>query len=155
MSQRQPGPEGKSFTPLERRIYRLAAYFREWDVEGPNGWLSRISWDQLWRWIRYTDLEPVGDERADLRIGALASVIYNMNLDTRKTGVIQPYRYISGWSNDKVHMLAFRPEPEDLVSDVMASSSAGQSSADRTLNNPTVWENFKAGLRKVYGGKKP
>jgi hypothetical protein len=101
-------------------------------------------------------LEPIGDERDDLRIGALASVIYNMNLDTRKTGVIKSYRYVTGWGNDKVHMLALEPNAEDAKAANQGSGygPGSGSGSDCTLNNPIVWENFKAGLKKVYGARK-
>lgn len=85
------------------------------------------------------DLEPIGEERADLRMGALASVILNMNLDTKSLGgALQPLSYISGWGRDRVYVLALKPE------------EIGEISHSDTLNNPINWQNFKTGLIKVY-----
>lgn len=81
-------------------------------------------------------------------------MIYNMNMDTRQTGIIKPYRYITGWGSDKVHMLAPEPSAEDVKAVGQNSNQTLGSDSDRTLNNPTVWENFKAGLQKVYGTRK-
>lgn len=93
-------------------------------------------------------MEPIGEERDDLRIGALASVIYNMNLDTRKLGgPIKAHRYITGWADDRVHMMMLVPDQTQIEGNL----SGHQSGSDHTLNNPSVWQNFKAGLKKVYG----
>ena len=108
-------------------------------------WLQEISWDQLKDWLDYRDLEPFGEVREDLRIGALASVILNTTIDTEKIGgMLHPYSYVSGWSEERVYSLGMVPrEVEKVVED----------DSDKTLNNPIVWNNFvtrlQKGLRKV------
>jgi hypothetical protein len=91
-------------------------------------------------------IEPIGEERADLRVGALASVFLNMNIDTKATGgVLQPERYVSGWGPDRVYMLAIKPPGMDQES----------TKEDQSLNNPIVWDNFTASLahgREVVRG---
>lgn len=119
----------------------MAAYFKIWDVES---WLETISWDQLKDWLEYVEDEPIGEERDDLRIGALMTVMYNMNIDTRETGPLKSHRYISGWGEDRVHALVLRPQMDKTDSD-------GNGSGDQSLNNPTNFANFKTGLVKVYG----
>jgi hypothetical protein len=39
---------------------------------------------QLTEWIAYAQLEPFGEERADLRMAILASLIANVNRDPKK-----------------------------------------------------------------------
>lgn len=73
-----------------------------------------------------------------MRIGALASLIYNVNIDTRKSGVIKPNRYIMGATEDsRTYVFSLKPKEKKLE--------------DETLNNPVKWNNFKAGLKKAAG----
>lgn len=46
--------------------------------------LSRIDSDELTSWQLYAELEPFGEERADLRAGIIAAVIANANRDQKK-----------------------------------------------------------------------
>jgi len=41
--------------------------------------LARISSRELAEWMAYAELEPFGEERADLRAGIVASTIANVN----------------------------------------------------------------------------
>jgi hypothetical protein len=92
--------------------------------------------------------EPQGEERDDLRIGALASVIWNCNLDTSKIGgMIEPHSYLSGWNNDRVGIMAFQSQQEK---ERVKEESTG---LGLNLNDPVDWENFTTGLIKAVGGK--
>lgn len=83
--------------------------------------------------------EPIGEERDDLRIGALASVFLNMNIDTKETGgILKPQSYISGWGEDRVYVLGVKsPEMEE---------AEARAKVDNSLNNPIVFDNFIANL---------
>lgn len=51
--------------------------------------LAGMTSRQLTEWMAFAALEPFGDERADLRMGILASVIANVNRDPKRRA--QPY----------------------------------------------------------------
>lgn len=46
--------------------------------------LTRMSSRELSEWMAYANLEPFGEERADLRAGIVASVIANANRDPKR-----------------------------------------------------------------------
>jgi hypothetical protein len=46
--------------------------------------LGRISSRELSEWMAYAQMEPFGEERADLRAGIIAATIANMNRDPKK-----------------------------------------------------------------------
>lgn len=46
--------------------------------------LGRMSSQELTDWMVYAQVEPFGDERADLRAALVASVIANVNRDPKK-----------------------------------------------------------------------
>lgn len=46
--------------------------------------LARIDSEELTSWQLYAELEPFGEERADLRAGIIAAVIANANRDPKK-----------------------------------------------------------------------
>jgi hypothetical protein len=46
--------------------------------------LSRTTSRELSEWMVYYELEPFGEERADLRSGIVASTIANVNRDPKK-----------------------------------------------------------------------
>jgi hypothetical protein len=50
--------------------------------------LSEMTWDQLLEWHEYAQLEPFGEERADLRSGIITANIVNVliaaNTDPKK-----------------------------------------------------------------------
>jgi hypothetical protein len=52
--------------------------------------LSEISSEELTEWMAYAELEPFGEERADLRSATVAAVIANANRDRKKRP--QPYK---------------------------------------------------------------
>lgn len=125
------------------KIMRLAAHFRVEDGD-VDAWLARIPWKVLKEWLDFVDLEPIGDERDDLRIGALASVIWNTNLDTKKMGgLLKPVRYAAGWTEDRT-----------FVFGVLPNKPITDDTRDNTLNDPVNFANFKTGLIKVYGTDK-
>lgn len=127
-------------------IYRLAAYFRIWDVDR---WLSEITWDQLSEWLIYTGQEPVGEERDDLRIGALASVMWNCNIDTRE-GTVVPQSYVAGFNKERNGIFAFCSEKGREKE----RGEGGSQTGTLDLNDPIGWENFTTGLVKAVGRKK-
>lgn len=52
--------------------------------------LNEISSEELTEWMAYAELEPFGEERADLRSATVAAVIANANRDRKKRS--RPYR---------------------------------------------------------------
>ena len=46
--------------------------------------LSRTTSRELSEWMVYYELEPFGEERADLRAGIVASTVANVNRDPKK-----------------------------------------------------------------------
>jgi uncharacterized protein DUF4035 len=46
--------------------------------------LSSISGQQFMEWISYAEIEPFGEERADLRMAILAELIAETNRDPKK-----------------------------------------------------------------------
>lgn len=46
--------------------------------------LARISSEELTEWMAFSDLEPFGDERADVRSGIVAATIANANRDPKR-----------------------------------------------------------------------
>lgn len=123
----------------------LAAHFRIWDI--PK-WLSEISWDQLEEWLEF---DPIGEERADLRIGALATVLLNTSdIDHDKIGgLIKPRGYIAGWSKDLEYTLT--PMPKELKEELAKKS---ESESVLNLSDPIGWENFATKLIKYVGVEK-
>lgn len=49
-----------------------------WDVPL---WLHSITWEQFQTWMDYYQVEPFGEERADLRIATLTALTANINRD--------------------------------------------------------------------------
>lgn len=43
-----------------------------------------MTWRQLLAWRDYAEIEPFGEERADLRSGIVASVVANANRDPKR-----------------------------------------------------------------------
>jgi hypothetical protein len=56
------------------------------------------------KWMVYAQAEPFGEERADLRMGILAALTFNINRDPEKTEAAQPEDF----------MPKFGKEPEVL-----------------------------------------
>jgi hypothetical protein len=101
-------------------------------------WLrDEISWDQLNDWFRFIDLEPIGEEREDLRIGALATVIRNSNV-IKSEHLTTPYRYIVGTNDQKQTLLYLKPKEiesgsKSIDEDSITSSLHSLKSALRTM----------------------
>ena len=68
-------------------------------------------------WIAYAQLEPFGEERADLRMGILAALQANMNRDPKKTTkdytpedfmpkFDREERRSNGWNAEALEMMA-------------------------------------------------
>lgn len=97
--------------------------------------------------------EPHGEERQDLRIGALGSILLNTTLDTRDEGPLLPDSYIAGWDNERTFYLTVK-SPQLLEEERLARERGEvreQQSGGRKLdlNDPVGWENFAVGLRKM------
>ncbi len=45
-----------------------------------------MSWKDLNLWLLYSEIEPWGEERGDLRAGIVASTIANVHRDRKKQG---------------------------------------------------------------------
>lgn len=75
----------------------------------------------------------------------MGSIIWNCNIDTRNGKDVKADRYVVGWGRDRKHMLRFYPErlDQDKIS----------SSEDQSLNNPNVWNEFKANIKAAAKGK--
>ena len=65
--------------------------------------MAEMSSRQLAEWIAYYQLEPWGEERADLRAGIVASTIANVNRSAKRT---KPY-------TPRDFMPRFDAEPEE------------------------------------------
>ena len=59
-------------------------------------------------WLEFMEEEPHGEERQDLRIGALGSILLNTTLDTRDEGPLLPDSYIAGWDNERTFYLTVK-----------------------------------------------
>lgn len=46
--------------------------------------MERMSMEEFLGWMAYSELEPFGDEREDLRAGVLWSLLATVNSDTKK-----------------------------------------------------------------------
>lgn len=68
--------------------------------------------------------------------------MWNCNIDTRNGKEIKPDRYVVGWGQDRKHMLRFYPE-----------SLSKSNGADQSLNNPSVWAEFKANIKAAAKGR--
>lgn len=106
-------------------------------------WLKEISWQQLCEWIEYKD--DYGEERNDLRMGAIASLLVNLNVDTRKIGGnTRPNRYISTWDDKRDYHLVYQYD---------IKSNSDDNNKLKTSNRLTKesWENIKTGFAKAFG----
>lgn len=61
-------------TPARRFAYRLALALGE---PNPDAMLARLPFRIFKEWLDYAQVEPFGEERADLRAGIIASVMAN------------------------------------------------------------------------------
>ena len=56
--------------------------------------LAEMSSRQLAEWIAYYQVEPWGEERADLRAGIVASTIANVNRSPKRTKPYTPHDFM-------------------------------------------------------------
>lgn len=68
-----------------------------------DGLLNELSSQQLAEWLAFFQLEPWGEERADLRAGIVASTIANVNRPAKRKKAFEP----------KEFMPQFGVEPDD------------------------------------------
>jgi len=52
--------------------------------------LAEMPSSLFWEWLGYSEIEPFGEDRADLRAGIIASTIAEVNRDRKK----HPQRYL-------------------------------------------------------------
>jgi len=90
--------------------------------------LERISSLELSEWMAYAQLEPFGEERADLRAGIVASVFANANRDPKKKG--HPY------------------QPKDFMPDFDAESEE-QKSPEEIYAMMRTWAMMQGGGKHV------
>lgn len=65
-------------------------------MEGPNGFMSRLTMRQFWAWMEFDRLNPFMQERDDWRIGQVASAVYNVNIiDKEKMTTAGDFTYPS------------------------------------------------------------
>ena len=74
-----------------------------------EGLLTEMSSLQLAEWLAFFQLEPWGEERADLRAGIIASTIANVNRSPKRKKAYEP----------KEFMPQFDAEPEDAETTAM------------------------------------
>ena len=67
-------------SPWLRFAYRLAKELGIWDV---HGMLRQMSVTDLRTWIAYYELEPFGEERADLRSAQIVTTLANIHRKPR------------------------------------------------------------------------
>lgn len=63
--------------------------------------LARMTWDQLLTWSAFAEIEPFGEERADLRAGIIASTIANVNRDPKKGRPFKPGDFMPEFGSAK------------------------------------------------------
>lgn len=64
--------------------------------------LSRMTSRDVAEWKAYFSIEPFGEERADLRMGILASLIANVNRDKkRKSEPFVPADFMPGFGDEE------------------------------------------------------
>ena len=61
-------------TPTRRFAFRLALAL---GIPNPDALLAHLPYQVFRDWIQYFQLEPFGEERADLRAGIISSVVAN------------------------------------------------------------------------------
>lgn len=62
--------------------------------------LAEMTWQQLMEWHAYAEVEPFGEERADLRAGIVASTVANVNIDSRKTKPFAPSDFMPSFGGE-------------------------------------------------------
>ena len=81
--------------------------------------LASMSSQQLIKWMLYAQLEPFGEERADLRMGYLANHIYNMNRDPEKSPELTPQDFMPKFGKEPEVM-----SKEDAIAAIDAAFTA-------------------------------
>lgn len=89
--------------------------------------LREMSWEQLQYWIAYSEIDPFGEARADLRSGIVAAVVANANRDPNRGSAYQP-------------------------KDFMPEFNPARSRGERTpLTSQEAWEQVKR-MAKAFAG---
>jgi hypothetical protein len=86
----------------------LALRLGIWNVEE---WIEQLDWGQALAWRAYAQIEPFGEERADLRSGIVASVIANVNRDPKKGKAFNPQDFMPKFGSEASGRATGRREP--------------------------------------------
>lgn len=122
-----------------RQVYRLAAYFREWNVEGENGFLRRLTLEQFWAWMEFNRLNPFLEERDDLRLAQIASLVHNANV-IEKSDLKSPGDFMLPSIDEMIQKERERKEAND---------------AQENIDPATAQAIWKENLKHLMRGKKP
>lgn len=96
--------------------------------------LARMSSAELTEWAVFAELEPFGEERADLRAGIVASVIANVNRDPKK------------------QKKAFRPQ--DFLPEFGKRKGGGEGAGGKEPLSPDELKAKFARIAAAFGGKR-
>lgn len=99
--------------------------------------LASMTWNQLKGWMEYASIEPFGEERDDYRSGIVASVIANVNRDSKTRP--EPYS-----------PLDFMPIIKAALSNTPAAKSRR-----RPITDPAEWRKVKRMAAVYAAGGKP
>lgn len=99
--------------------------------------MYELTWGELCKWLSYMRQEPFGETRADLRIGALASVIARANIDSKKHPNCDPTAYRVGLTGDGEYIFMFYDDSQ------VTSPATREYTAEE-------WEDFKSSF-KAWG----
>jgi hypothetical protein len=86
-----------------------------------------MTWAQLQGWMAYAELEPFGEQRADLRMSILASMIYNANRGPKQKA--------------------------KSPSDFMPQFGPAVTKPKRPLTDPAQWNAFAGTIMDNYGDR--
>lgn len=81
-----------------------------------DGLLDELSSSQLAEWIAFYQLEPWGEERADLRAGIVASTIANVNRSPKRKKPYAPEDFMPRFEDEE--------DPEETAARLMAQMKA-------------------------------
>jgi hypothetical protein len=128
-----------------RHVYRLAAYFKEWDVEGPNGFIHKLTMEQFWGWMEFNRLNPFLEERDDLRSAQIASITYNANVVNRED-LKSPSDFMLPSIDEMIQKDIERKEEKERELEAVEDDASGTNVAQLE---------WKAQLTRMIGNRKP
>ncbi len=69
-------------------------------------------------WAAYAQLEPFGEQRADLRMGILAALQANMNRDPKKTKQFTPEDFMPSFESEQRQRNGYNAEALEMMAAV-------------------------------------